>query len=181
MKCSASAIKNLILPGLLAMFIPLASHADPQFGKDEEHNHCSPFPNEMHLEHHFGHGGGALYFLHGIDLSETQRDKIFSIKHAQEALLYEQSKIVRNEHIELHKLASSDQYEDEKAKAITENLGKALARITFLRVQERHQIYALLTPEQRNLLNSHHFDRSSAHPRFPSMPEVAKPGAASRP
>jgi Spy/CpxP family protein refolding chaperone len=80
----------------------------------------------------------------------------------------------------LHKLAASDQYDDEKAKAITDKLGKALANITFLRVQERHQIFALLTPEQRNLLKSLQHEHSEGHPRFPSH-EDGKPGAPSHP
>jgi protein CpxP len=181
MKYSPSIVRKFIFPSLLAISIPLAANAEPQAGENWGHNGPSQFSGEEHHGHHFGHGKEMLHFPPGIDLTESQRDKIFSIKHTQEALFYEQGKIVRKAHIDLHKLATSDQYDDDKAKAITDSLGKALAKITFLKVQEKHQIYALLTPEQRNFCNSHHFEHSSGHPKFPLAPENGKPGATPHP
>jgi len=177
MKLSESVVKKFLLASLLAFSIPLAASAEPQFDEGAGHNG----PPEKQSGHHFGHGGREFHFPPGLELSETQRDKIFSIKHAQEALFYEQGKIVRKAHVDLHKLAASDQYDDEKAKAITDKLGKALATITFLRVQERHQIFALLTPEQRNLLKSFRHAHSEGHPKFPSSAEDGKSGAPSHP
>jgi Spy/CpxP family protein refolding chaperone len=113
-------------------------------------------------------------------LSEKQHDQIFAIKHAQEAFLYEQEKIIRNAHFDLHKLAASDQYDEEKAKAISEKMGKALSNMFLLRVQEMHQIYALLTPEQRKLIGSSHAGNadwhSMHHPKHPSDFESDKTG-----
>jgi protein CpxP len=175
MNYSESIIKHLLLPGLLALSIPLAASAEPQFDEGAGHNG----PDEKHFGHqHFGHQfnheeheGRGFRFPHELELSDSQRDKIFSIKHTQEALFYEQGKIVRKAHLDLHKLANSDQYDDEKAKAISDKLGKALATITFLKVQERHQIFSLLTPEQRNLLKSPHFGHDDGHSMHSSAAE----------
>lgn len=93
-------------------------------------------------------------FPMGLNLSESQQDKIFSIKHAQAQILYDQDKIVRNAYVDLHKLATSEQYDDSKAKAISESLAKARATIAFIHAQEEHGIYAVLTTEQRGLLSS---------------------------
>ena len=163
MKSSVTFLRLLILSSLLTLSMPFTSNADTQFDGGDAHD--GP-PNK-----HFGHGDLALHFPPELQLSESQRDKIFSIKHTQEALFYEQGKIVRKSHLELHKLANSDQYDDEKAKAISDKLGKALATITFLKVREKHQIFALLTPEQRNFLKSNHFGHGEGHSMHLNRPE----------
>jgi Spy/CpxP family protein refolding chaperone len=167
MKYLQLIVGRLIMPSLLALSIPLTANAEPQSEERDGHNASQHFSNEKNSGHHFRHGGGNFHFPSAIDLTESQRDQIFAIKHKQEALLYEQSKIVRKAHIDLQKLIISDQYDDEKAKAITEKLGKAIGNIKFLRAQEWHQTYALLTPEQRNLLNSHQFNRGAEHQKLP--------------
>jgi Spy/CpxP family protein refolding chaperone len=176
MKFSDSVVRKFIMASLLAFSIPLAANAEPQLDEGAGH-HGAP---EKSFGHHFGHAGEEFHFPSGLDLSETQRDKIFSIKHTQEALFYEQGKIIRKAHIDLHTLAASEQYDDEKAKAISDKLGKALATITFLRVQERHQIVAVLTPEQRNFLKSLRQEHSGGHPRIQSH-EDGKSGTPSHP
>lgn len=175
MKYTESVVRKLLLPGLMAISIPLVAIAEPELEGGGEH---FAMQQQMHSGKHFGQEGKGFHFPEGMELSETQRDKIFAIKHSQEALLYDQGKIVRKAHMDLHKLAKSDQYDDEKAKVITDKLGKALANVIFLRTQEKHQIFALLTPEQRNLLNSHPHGHSAEHP---THTDGGKPGAPSRP
>ena len=172
MKYSESIIKKLLLPGLLAISIPLAASAEPQFEERAGHDGT---PGER-SEHHVGHGGEAFHFPPGMELSESQRDSFFSIKQAQEKLFYEQSKIIRQSRMDLRQLVTSDQYDDEKAKAITEKLGKALASITLHKVQERHKMFELLTPEQKTFIKSHPFDRAGGHPRFHPNPEREESG-----
>ena len=166
MKITQSIISKLFLSCLLALSIPIASIAEPQSEENEGHEFSHHFSTEGHMGHHFGNRGGEFHFPSGIDLTESQRDQIFSIKHKQEALFYEQGKIVRKAHIDLHKLVISDQYDDDKAKIITEKLGKAVGNIKFLQVQEKHQIYSLLTTEQRNYINAHRFNRFSEHSKY---------------
>ena len=177
MKFPESILKKLLLPGLLAISLPLAASADPQF--EEGAGHYGP-PGDR-SEHHFGREEGAFHFPPGMELSESQRDSFFSIKQAQEKLFYEQSKIIRQSRMDLRQLVTSDQYDDEKAKAITDKLGKALANIAFHKVQERHKMFALLTPEQKNFIKTHPFDRAGGHPMFHRNPERQESGADSHP
>ena len=181
MKRSESILRKIILAGMVFIAFPLAATACPQPGEDNGRDDSMPCKNEMRMVHHFGHDGEEFPFPPGLDLTESQRDKLFSIKHAQEQLLYEQEKIVRNSHIDLHKLATSDQYDDNKAKEITEKLGKALGTIALIHAQKHHQIFALLTPEQRNLLSSHQFGRPEGHHMFPNGAAGEKSGMPPNP
>ena len=181
MKHSKSIVSKLFLSCLLTLSIPLVASAEAQSEENPGHDFAHQFSTEGHMEHHFGNKGGEFHFPSGIDLTESQRDQIFSIKHKQEALFYEQGKIVRKAHIELHKLVTSDQYDDDKAKAMTEKLGKAIGNIKFLQVQEKHQIYALLTPEQRNYIKAHRFNRSHAHSADSATPNGEKAPASAHP
>ena len=88
-------------------------------------------------------------FLRGIDLSDAQHDKIFSIMHQQEPSLREQAKAARKAHDALHKLASSGQYEEAKARTLADSGARAMAEIALLHARADQQIHALLTPEQR--------------------------------
>jgi Spy/CpxP family protein refolding chaperone len=156
MKHAKHILSKLLLSGILAISLPMAANAEPQLEENANHDANRLSPNQWHSGHHFGHDKESFHFPPEVNLTESQRDQIFSIKHKQEALFYEQEKIVRKAKIDLHKLLASDQYDDDKAKAITEKLGKALGNTKFLRVQERHQIYALLTSDQRNVIKVHH-------------------------
>jgi periplasmic protein CpxP/Spy len=106
----------------------------------------------------FGHGGpggpggpgmGRAPFLHGIELSEQQDDKVFALLHAQEPELREQRKIVEKSHEALHALATSGKYDDAKAVALTQAGAQAMARIALDQIRTEQQILAILTPEQR--------------------------------
>ena len=93
-------------------------------------------------------------FLHGLDLSETQQDKIFSIMLAEAPLVHEQEKLARKNGKELHTLLEQDQYDEGKVKALAEAQSHAMAQLMVLHVRGMHQILALLTPEQKAKLET---------------------------
>lgn len=95
--------------------------------------------------------GGNPPFLRGVELSEAQQDKIFSIMHKQEPLMREQAKAARKAQDALRALAASGEYEDAKAKTLAEAVARAMAEMTLQNARNEQQIYALLTPEQRKL------------------------------
>ena len=138
----------------MAMAIPVVANAKPWTDGERDHRHMQPVSAKMFGSEHCNNEGGMGHLPSGLDLSESQQDKIFSILNAQAQPLYEQEKIVRNAYIDLHKMATSEQYADGKAAAISESLAKAKAKIVLIHAQEEHQIYALLTDEQRKLLNA---------------------------
>ena len=106
----------------------------------------------------FGHGHGPgpgpgaqglPPFLHGIDLSEAQQDKVFAATYAQAPLLREQEKIAFKAHAQLRELAGSSAYDDAKAGALANTAAQAMAKISLLHARLEQQLLAVLTPEQR--------------------------------
>jgi Spy/CpxP family protein refolding chaperone len=139
MKYSKYIFCRILISSLLAIALPLASKADTQSGESAYHMYAKPFPNERQSMNYYRHDRDSFYFPPEVNLTEIQHDQIFSIKHKQETLIYEQSKIVRKAHLELHNFVASDKYDDENAKVITDRLGKALGNIKFLRDEASHR------------------------------------------
>ncbi|QKY09607.1 MULTISPECIES: Spy/CpxP family protein refolding chaperone [Janthinobacterium] len=110
----------------------------------------------------FGHGPGAPGlppFLHGIDLSEAQQDKVFAATYAQAPLLREQEKIAFKAHAQLRALAGSSAYDDAKASALANTAAQAMAKISLQQARLEQQLLAVLTPEQRQQAQQWHDSR----------------------
>lgn len=93
-------------------------------------------------------------FLHGIALTEEQRDKMFEIMHAQIPALRTREKELRQSHEALLKLSLSGEFDDVKAKALADAGARAMAEMALTRARLDHKVYRLLTPEQRKQLDS---------------------------
>lgn len=104
------------------------------------------------------HHGGA-FFLRGLNLTEAQRDKIFAIEYAQMPEAREQRKAVEHAHRDLRAMVVSGQYDEARVRALTDALGRAVAREAQLRAQAGAKIMQVLTPEQRKLVG----ERDAAH------------------
>jgi Spy/CpxP family protein refolding chaperone len=154
MNFSKADLKLIVLTTMLTVAVPLAAIAEPSMEDGPGHWGSKSFSSMMPHSQHCKNDREMSSMPMGLDLSESQQDKIFSIKQAQAQILYDQDKIVRNAYIDLHMLATSEQYDDGKAKVISESLAKARATIAFIHAQEEHGIYAVLTKEQRGLLSS---------------------------
>ena len=61
----------------------------------------------------------------------------------------EQAKAMRKSQMELRQLGLSDGYSEAKAKALADANAQAMARMGQLQASASHQVYLLLTPEQR--------------------------------
>ena len=79
-------------------------------------------------------------------------------------------KALRKAHKELRTLPTSAQYDDAHAKALSDSVAKALGQLALLRTRTEHEIYALLTPEQRAHVTErrqkweeHHHDGEPPH------------------
>ena len=117
----------------------------------------------------FGHGPGRLPpFLHGIELSEAQQDKVFAATYAQAPLLREQEKIAFKAHAQLRELAASSAYDDAKAGALANTAAHAMATISLQQARLEQQLLAVLTPEQRKQAQQRRDSRPG--PRRPQLP-----------
>jgi protein CpxP len=93
-------------------------------------------------------------FLHGLDLSDAQQDKIFSILLANAPLVHEQEKLAHKSGQELHAMLEQDQYDEGKIKSLADTQAHAMAQLMVLHARGMHQILAVLTTEQRTQLNA---------------------------
>ncbi|HEX7641139.1 MAG TPA: Spy/CpxP family protein refolding chaperone [Burkholderiaceae bacterium] len=142
----------------LAAGATLAAHAQPPEDAIGPHGQG---PAEMPPGPHGGmpHPGmmpelAPPPFLHGLDLSETQQDKIFAIMLAEAPLVHEQEKLAHKNGKELHTLLEQDQYDEGKIKSLAEAQSHAMAQLMVLHARGMHQILAVLTPEQKTQLNA---------------------------
>lgn len=177
MGLSRRILARFMIASSIALSLPFAALAD------------GPGKAGGPADHPPGHGGpggpsgppcagesGDLVppFLHGIALSDTQRDKIFGIVYAQTPSLRDKEKEVRRTAIALRELALSTQYDEAKARSLADANAKAGADIALLRARSTSAIYQLLTTEQRKTLEERKaaFERSegdtaSRRPRPP--------------
>lgn len=118
-------------------------------------------------------------FLRGIELTESQRDEVFNIMHEQLPALRKHDKAERKAREALQAMALSAKYDEAKARALAESIGKGAMELTLLRARSEQMIFAVLTPQQRQQLETM---KSQRHPgpneRTPAlMPPPGQDGA----
>jgi Spy/CpxP family protein refolding chaperone len=139
-----------------------AQRADGTQARERMHRHEGHRHEGFHRAHGRQHAHEARYaggpmgghgfearMLRGLDLSESQRDRIFELRHAQAPAMREQGKILRNAQRELRALAMSADYDDAKAGELSERAAKAMAEMARLRARNGNEVWKLLSPEQR--------------------------------
>jgi len=177
MKNPRALIRPCLLAAGLLLTYPLASLAAAPLGPHGDSNgSCSrPEPHVLRVPPQgpgpvfgpgmgpdgFGPGLGAPPpFLAGLHLTDEQQDKVFAIVYAAAPALREQAKTLRKAHEALHELNHSDQYDESRVKGLAEAAAKAESQLTVLRMRTEHQIFALLTPEQKKQLEEHRHEAS---------------------
>jgi len=145
-------MKSVFKPLLIALGITLLpsalvlAHAAPE----DKPGHCGKPPEHRAFPEAGMMPGAPLPpFLHGADLSETQRDAVFAILHADAPAVWEHMKAERKAQEALHQLTFSGKYDEAKAKELVNTAADHMAALSLLRVRSESRIYALLTPEQR--------------------------------
>jgi protein CpxP len=163
MKIHRVSIRPLIAAGLLLTY-PLASLAAPPPGADgaqagrcggpDMHAFRGPPPGPEFGPPGVGFGA-APPFLAGLHLTDDQQDKVFAILYAAAPAMREQSKALRKAHEALRDLNESPQYDENRVKGLADSAAKADSELTVLRARTQHEIFALLTAEQRKQLEEH--------------------------
>ena len=91
-------------------------------------------------------------YLHSLNLSEAQRDKVFEIMHGQAPAMRDKGKAVRNAEESLRKLVLSPEYSEPKARELANEAAKAMSEMSLARAKAERLVYEVLTPEQRKQL-----------------------------
>ena len=176
MKSPRALIRPCLLAAGFLLTYPLASFAAPEgdsngpCSRSEPHVFRAPLPGapgpggemgpRMGPYMGLGPGPGTGFgtsppFLAGLHLTDEQQDKVFAIVYAAEPAMHEQTKALRKAHEALHDLNEADQFDESKAKSLAEAAARAESQLTVLRMRTEHQIFALLTPDQKKQLEEH--------------------------
>lgn len=94
-------------------------------------------------------GHGMIPFLHELNLSEAQQDKIFDIMHALEPQMRDRARAAHKAQRELHQMSLSDKFDEAEARVLADSASRAEADLALLRARSTQQVLATLTPEQR--------------------------------
>ena len=176
MNYSATTLRRLLVAGGIALAMPLAGHAQ-EAPNDFDGLLWGPLiargPGPDGLMFGPGpdgpggpdRGGGAsggrhrfagpeetmpmLPRLRGLALTEAQSDKVFAILHAQAPLLRDKAKAARHAYDDLQQMAVSAQFDPAKARALADAGARAQADLAMLRADGEHQIFMVLTEDQR--------------------------------
>ena len=141
-RSSHPTLAALLAASSLAFALPAT--ADPHgMGR----HHAGP-GHEMGGGMH-GERRGGMRFLRGLDLTETQRDEVFKLFHAQAPAMRERMKAAHEARDELRKLASAAQFDQTRGRELADAAAKAHADLAFMRAESMSKVMALLTPEQR--------------------------------
>lgn len=173
-------MKPMLKPFLIALGVAslLPAPAQAQPSPDDKPGHCHRMapPEPPRHEADMMPGAPLPPFLHGIELTEAQRDSIFSILHADAPVVREKMKAVHKAHEALHALTMSGKYDEARAEELAETIADNMAVLSLLRSRSESRIYALLTPEQRKRIGE---AKDKAGPR-PASAHFAKPHGNAR-
>lgn len=93
--------------------------------------------------------------LQQLGLSEDQRKQVGALFEAQGKTLKDQMETAGKAHQALRGLAQSDDYSDEKASALIQENASTMADLALAHARLDHEVYRLLTPDQRIKLKEH--------------------------
>lgn len=88
-------------------------------------------------------------YLKKLNLTDEQKGKIESLVQNQAQVMHDKIKVMHEAKMELRHIPMSSEYDEAKVKALSESSAKEMAEIAELHARTDHQIYQLLTPEQR--------------------------------
>lgn len=104
-----------------------------------------------------------LTSLRGVELTEAQEDKLFSLIMTQAPAERAKAKEAFKALDELRRLANADHYDSAQARLLAETHAQAMAQLALMHADLDAKVRALLTSEQRKKADE---ARAKADPRF---------------
>lgn len=158
--------RNSLLSGCLVAVCPLLTIASPP--PNAPFNAGGACAMEFHRpDPPMGPQFGTLHqppYLMGVTLTEDQQDKVFAILHAAEPALREREKAVRKARDGLRDLGRSAQFDAGSAATLAQALGNAESQLTLLRARADHEVFSVLTAEQKTEISHLESERESHRP-----------------
>lgn len=155
MTASFRLLPSLLLAGSLALATGTPAVAEHDHQNAQERTPAKQCP--MKMRHRPGmaglHGFDHLPpFLHGLDLSEEQRDRIFDITYAQIPERRKQQRELHKLKAQLRELPLSADYDAGKVKKLVDSETRLRAEQQLKMADVHHRIYQVLTEAQRKQL-----------------------------
>lgn len=88
-------------------------------------------------------------WLHGIELSEDQQDRIFAILHESAAAQRQAHRTAERTHRQLSHIGMATDYSEASTRKLSEQHAQAISELTLLRARIEKHVLEVLTPEQR--------------------------------
>ena len=136
-------ISRFLAISALALALPMTSLA-----KGNDSDRCAAH-NRQSVEMHHGHG---MPDLRGIDLTAGQIAKLTELRDAQRKTFADNAALLHEQHDALNRLVMSEAYTQEAAREIIAKIGAVQSEMARLHAEQSHQLYEILTPEQRTRL-----------------------------
>jgi periplasmic protein CpxP/Spy len=143
--------KSKLIPLLLAaaMALPFGASAEEGHPGRDDRSAGDHRPGPGRGFHGGPHGGPSLHFLRGLDLSDSQEDKVFQLLHAQAPHMREQQRAHEKAMRALHDMRNADKFDDAAAVKLAQSAAQAQANIMLAQLRTHQKVLSLLTPEQR--------------------------------
>jgi Spy/CpxP family protein refolding chaperone len=107
-------------------------------------------------------------------MSEEQRKKIRDIANSMRAEMMKTAGELRQGQEIMKSIVMEPTFNESKAKTIADNQGKLYAKMIYMRMKTRHQIFQVMTPEQKKQLQDSMKRTAKPMMSKPPMP-VKKP------
>lgn len=149
-------LTGLAVAGALALAAPVMVHAwgggagcadGPRAGMMHKHGQYA-MQGKAGGEQ-MGWQGRGQGMMGALQLSDEQRSRIAELRASRAPAMREQAATVREARRELRALSMSADYDEAKARAISERAAKASAEMSMLRAKAGNEFFNILTPEQR--------------------------------
>ena len=179
MKNTTPNLQRILLAAVLALPLAALAHGNGDEGLDDNRDvdRRGPRADEGRGPGPAMHGGGPRGgpgfapdagftfdgvppYLRGLDLSEAQQDKIFTIVHGQVPYLREQARARDKADRALFDLHAAAKYDDGAAVKLAQAAAQADANITLSHLRTEQKLLAVLTAGQRKTVD----ERRNARP-----------------
>jgi periplasmic protein CpxP/Spy len=107
--------------------------------------------------------GGLSRMFERLDLTQEQRDKVSQIMDEGKAARQEKMKALWENRKALHEQAMAETYDAQRVQELADQQGKLRAELTVMRTETFHNIYGVLTPEQKQKLVEMKAQRKGQH------------------
>ncbi len=156
-------MKTLLAATLLSLTMGSVALANPDQPPRGKPNQCM---QKSGAGHH-GAMGMKPPFLRGIALSDTQKDKVFALTHAEVPKMRDRMKAMRSLKEEMRTLVESNQFSNAKANNIANQIAQLKKESVLAKANQHHNILNILTAEQREqvLKNKEKFKKRHAKSR----------------